>query len=509
MSQNTSSTMQLKIQLRNVTKPPVWRRVLIPSDITFLELHYIIQAAFGWYNEHLFKFQRRPYDREWSVEVPEKGEDFSGGLMGIFGFGPEQKDARTTKVGPFLNSKHLEKFVYIYDFGDDWIHDITIEEISTGKALLFPRCTNGKGACPPEDCGGPWAYQEMKEFGDADDPKYFDLKESDADVRRYRSLMQSREEMWDWEYKGSGDLDEDDDYDDEEDDLDATDDDNMEDDTDFDESAYTYKHPEYPKTLEMENPWVGEELCKPENALGLKPQLVKRILALSAESLRKDLERLIMYHVGLTCDDIPDDYDSGDQFNGVIGSSLILLADVGNGESSLDVVLEVMRQSPDFSEYHICDLGEELFIPTLCKLGQEHLDKLLAYAKEPGLYGYLQCQVFAAVRVMAFYNPDLRQPVVEWFRDLLRYYADYSQSHDVDRELMGLLVSEVTDLHAPELLPEVKALFDAGAVHEGISGDYKSVARDIKKQRGFENPLSLYSFNAESRFKAMREIYKD
>ena len=175
-----------------------------------------------------------------------------------------------------------------------------------------------------------------------------------------------------------------------------------------------------------------------------------------------------MYHVGLTCDDIPDDYDPGDQFNGVIGSSLILLADVGNGDSSLDVVLEVMRQSPDFSEYHICDLGEELFIPTPCKLGQELLDKLLAYAKEPGLYGYLQCQVFAAVRVMAFYNPDLRQPVVEWFHDLLRYYADYSQSHDVDRELMGLLVSEVTDLHAPELLPEVKALFDAGAVHEDL-----------------------------------------
>ena len=84
----------------------------------------------------------------------------------------------------------------------------------------------------------------------------------------------------------------------------------------------------------------------------------------------------------------------------------------------------------------------------------------------------------------------------------------YDQKHDVDRELMGLLVSEVTDLHAPELLPEVKALFDAGAVHEGTSGDYKSVARDIKKQR-FENPLSLYSFNAESRFKAMRDIYNN
>ena len=136
------------------------------------------------------------------------------------------------------------------------------------------------------------------------------------------------------------------------------------------------KHPEYPVILEMENPWVGEELCKPENALGLKPELVKRILALPAESLRKDLEHLIMYHIGLTCNEIPDDYDSGEQFNGVIGSSLILLAEVGNGESSRDVVLEVLRQSADFSEYHICDIGEDLFVPTICKLGQEHLDVL-------------------------------------------------------------------------------------------------------------------------------------
>lgn len=272
--------------------------------------------------------------------------------------------------------------------------------------------------------------------------------------------------------------------------------------------VYAYKHPEYPKILEMENPWVGEELCKPENALGLKPALVKRILALPADSLRKDLEHLIMYHVGLTCDDISEEYDPGDRFNDVIGSSLILLADVGNGESSLDVVLEVMRQSSDFSEYHICDLGEELFVPTICKLGQNHLDKLLAYAKEPGLYSYLQSVAFAAVRVMAFYNPDLRQPVVEWFRDLLRYYADYSQSHDVDCELMGLLVCEVVDLHAPELLPEVKALFDAGAVHEGTSGDYKSIVRDIKK-RNFGNPVTNYSFNAEARFKEMRDFYKE
>ena len=67
MSKNNPTMLQLKIQLRNVTKPPVWRRLQIPSDITFLELHYVIQAAFGWHNEHLFKFQHRSYDREWKI----------------------------------------------------------------------------------------------------------------------------------------------------------------------------------------------------------------------------------------------------------------------------------------------------------------------------------------------------------------------------------------------------------------------------------------------------------
>jgi len=57
-------------------------------------------------------------------------------------------------------------------------------------------------------------------------------------------------------------------------------------------------------------------------------------------------------------------------------------------------------------------------------------------------------------------------------------------------------------------LPDVKALFDAGAVHEGTSGDYKSICRDIKK-RGFENPLNLYSFSAAARFEEMRNLYKE
>ena len=72
-------------------------------------------------------------------------------------------DARKTVVSTFLKMRSLEKFVYVYDFGDDWIHDITLEKIDEGAVLEHPVCLTGKGACPPEDCGGIYGYEEMKE----------------------------------------------------------------------------------------------------------------------------------------------------------------------------------------------------------------------------------------------------------------------------------------------------------------------------------------------------------
>lgn len=497
----------------------IWRELVVPSNITLELLAFVLIDAMGWKHEHLYQFiGKNNVCYLNSHEMKEQANSFFGFMSRV-----QYKNSERTTLEMVLQPKG-ERIKFEYDYGDSWTHDLWVKgsrDYSQGEEPVI-KLLKAQGECPPEDCGGVWGYAELLELNkkkrkSADDKErleWYDIPEDfNPEACDLEWLQDEVEALWmeikddstnhaPWFQAGHNVLEETDNHDV------YTDCDNADDDSYSDESEYAYKHPEYPKTLEMENPWVGEELCKPENALGLKPALVKRMLALPADSLRKDLEHLIMYHVGLTCDGISEDYDPGDRFNGVIGSSLILLADVGNGESSLDVVLEVMRQSPDFSEYHICDIGEQLFVPTICKLGQDHLDTLLAYAKEPGLYSYLQSVAFAAVRVMAFYNPDLRQPIVEWFRDLLCYYADYSQSYDVDRELMGLLVSEVVDLHAPELLPEVKALFDAGAVHEGTSGDYKSVASDIKKH-GFENPVIDYGFNAEARFKDMRKLYKD
>lgn len=166
-------TYQFKIKLRGITNPPVWRRVLVPANFTFSGFHAVIQEAFGWWNEHLYSFGDTPYSRV--LTIAEIHED-------DWGDAPDY-NAREFTVGEFYGEKLApkHKLCYVYDFGDDWIHDITLEDIIEE---LHPHasCTAGKGACPEEDCGGSWGYEDMKEYGEVEDSKYFDLEAAKASV---------------------------------------------------------------------------------------------------------------------------------------------------------------------------------------------------------------------------------------------------------------------------------------------------------------------------------------
>ena len=165
--------IQFKIQIRDIKKPPVWRRIVIPGNFTFHDLHNTIQSAFGWWDEHLYQFQRHPFDGGWTVKEPDDEDD---------NWGERPEDARETNVLTFIQHMGLEKFVYVYDFGDSWVHDITVEQIDHDTDLNHPVCLAGKGACPPEDCGGPWGYEELKEEMDKDEINEFDLEEVNEEL---------------------------------------------------------------------------------------------------------------------------------------------------------------------------------------------------------------------------------------------------------------------------------------------------------------------------------------
>jgi hypothetical protein len=156
---------QLKVTLKNI-RPPIWRRLLVPSTATLAELHRIIQSAMGWEDGHLHGFEI-----DGKQFQPASDED------GIFAFdGP---DTDTTVPLRDVVRGEGSKFSYTYDFGDTWEHVILVEKVLPVEAgVTYPRCIKGKRACPPEDCGGPWGYGHLLEvLANPGDPEYEEMTE--------------------------------------------------------------------------------------------------------------------------------------------------------------------------------------------------------------------------------------------------------------------------------------------------------------------------------------------
>lgn len=136
---------QLKVSLRG-TRPPIWRRVEVPADISLARLHDVIRLAFGWYGGHLHVFST-PHG-----EFGDTDAEFD------LGHRPEAP-VTLEQVAPAARSK----ITYTYDFGDDWTHDVVVEKVLDRDEPTRPRCTGGRRAAPPEDSGGIWGYAELIE----------------------------------------------------------------------------------------------------------------------------------------------------------------------------------------------------------------------------------------------------------------------------------------------------------------------------------------------------------
>ena len=272
------------------------------------------------------------------------------------------------------------------------------------------------------------------------------------------------------------------------------------------EMPYTYRHPDYPKEIQLNYPWIQDELSKTENAIYLKDELTDRILALPHDALRQDLENLIMYHIGQTCDGIPKGYDDG-QYNGLLSSCLMLIAEIGNSDSSLDCVLEAMRQSTDFFDYHLGDSSHEVFVPTLYKLAQNRLDKLMAFTKEEGLYWLPKAEVFPTVVQIALRQPERRPEVIEWFREALHFCIDHvAEAKAVDCEVAATMICDLIDLQAIELLPEINALFDTELVDLSHCGKRQEVLDDIANP-DYAGRLDDCILDIHSRFEDMHRKF--
>ena len=193
--QAAAPVLQLKIMLDD-SKPPIWRRVLVPAGTPLTELHQVIQALFGWYGYHLHQFQAGGFRGPTYAPADPDGRDDL--------YGDSSLDEAAVTAGELLPDVG-STLSYTYDFGDNWVHVVTVEKIlaDDGGGRL-PRCTAGRGAAPAEDSGGIWGWtnivqavndpghEEHKEYrewlgmrpGDSLDPKAFDMEEANQGLAK-------------------------------------------------------------------------------------------------------------------------------------------------------------------------------------------------------------------------------------------------------------------------------------------------------------------------------------
>jgi hypothetical protein len=138
--------LRIRVTLLDVDTPKVWREVIVPAAYTLDRVHMVIQAAMGWQESHLHEF--RIADRAYGMIYLMDGQD--------------TLDERKFRLGGLV--KPGDVISYVYDFGDSWDHELAIEAAAKADdGAVYPSCTAGEGACPPEDSGGAPGFADLKE----------------------------------------------------------------------------------------------------------------------------------------------------------------------------------------------------------------------------------------------------------------------------------------------------------------------------------------------------------
>jgi hypothetical protein len=136
---------RVKVSLRGA-KPPVWRRIELPSDMRLDLVHEALQTAFGWIDCHYHQFE---------TDYGEYGDPTQNADT----WRADESDVALAQVA----GEARARIGYVYDFGADWRHDLQVEAVSpAAPGVRYPRCTGGRGQPPAESSGGIRAHNEAR-----------------------------------------------------------------------------------------------------------------------------------------------------------------------------------------------------------------------------------------------------------------------------------------------------------------------------------------------------------
>lgn len=204
-----NTLIKIKIALQDLPHK-CERTLLIPENVTMLQIHFLIQESFGWENAHLFEF----VDKKWKSTIRAGVPD---DLDMDFGFAKITDASKANLKHIFVEQNNAKAFWYWYDFGDDWWHRISFLKLTKKDLNSYegiPVCIKAQGKCPPEDVGGPWGYVNFLDIvRDKEHPEHNEIKEwygyddeafdvNEVDLKRINLSLQSYFKSKHWNTRG-------------------------------------------------------------------------------------------------------------------------------------------------------------------------------------------------------------------------------------------------------------------------------------------------------------------
>lgn len=269
---------------------------------------------------------------------------------------------------------------------------------------------------------------------------------------------------------------------------------------------YSYVYPHYPTQLTLAHPEL-EVLYSPEYIDRLSENEITRILSLPRESLIDDLIHILYVEMGNTAGKMSKMLWNPDYISPL--THVIFLLGELRAERALEALLEVLRQSFAFQDFHFGSVSRaKKIIPlTLYQIGRNQLPALRDYGRELDLEPYMRIHLFHAMSYLLWYEKDRSEEVIDWFRGIMRYYHNNADNPRLyDSTLIAMIACVLADVRSIELIPEIKLFYDEKIANLTYSGDMEDLMDQGKdtawtiKEYALMNIFERYCYLSKNAF---------
>ncbi len=218
-----------------------------------------------------------------------------------------------------------------------------------------------------------------------------------------------------------------------------------------------------------------------QNGLYIEEEILNNILSLPRETLIKDLEKVLQDSIkryGYFYNKTKNEGWNEEEMNFAV-HAIFLLGEL-KADKSLPKIFELFRKDRDFFDLYFGDMLTNALWEPLYKIASNQLDICRDFMMEKGIYPFAKSEISRLAEQVAFHQPERKQEIIDWFKSVLEeYYSKTIDDNIIDSDLIGLIVWQLLDLDATELLPLIKKLYDKGIAGEGICGTYDDVEKSF------------------------------